>query len=273
MNNHSFNEQWRRDGYLVVRQLFDAAAVAELRAICDDVLCRWLNEAADAERAANSTNMAYLTEPRYFTEKPPCLSALLEAIAHRRILATLDELSDRELLFHNTQYFFNPASRSRAGDWHRDQQFGAPDEATEKSRMRRTIGLHLHLAFLPDDNLEIVPGSHARWDTREEWAIRHGIDGRKKNEAALPGAERILLEAGDGCFFSAWAIHRGSYLADRPRRTFDIIYGTPADWHTPPPTCFLAPSVLDNLSPPARHFFERFIAAYKDKWRTGQFDY
>lgn len=243
-----------------------------MRVICDETLRQWLAESSDPQEASNSTNMAYLTELRYFKNHPGQLVTLLEAIAHEKSLSVFKEVFTAEPLFHNTQYFFEPASDTRAGDWHRDQQFGAPDVEAEKSVMSQ-VGIHIHIAFVPDDNLEIVPGTHARWDTPEEFEIRKGLNGKKPNSDDMPGATRISLERGDACFFSAWSLHRGNYRADKVRRTFDVIYGTAPGSYTPPPMCFLEPEVLDDVKPDTRWFFERFINAYKDKWERGDYEH
>jgi hypothetical protein len=220
--------------------------------------------------------MAYLTEPRYFRPTPEHLTTLLNSIADGKILSIVSEIIGEEPLFHNTQYFFDPANETRGGDWHRDQQFGARDEEEERQRMSRTVGIHVHIALLPDDNLEFVPGSHARWDTDEELAIRKGKEGRAKNSAEMPNAHRIHLASGDAAIFSAWGIHRGNYIAGVPRRTLDFIYGGAPDWSvhwaTPPPSCFLDERLLDDLTPPARRFFERFIETYREKWLSGDYE-
>lgn len=272
MNSEAIKSRWEQDGYVVVRGLFDSTRTEELRQICDRVLEQWLEESTQPEEAANSTNMAFLTEPRYFRQHPEHLKILLNAIADEKIFGVLEHLLKTGPLFHNTQYFFEPRSYSRGGDWHRDQQFGATDEETEKRRMLETVGIHAHIAFLPDNNLELVPGSHARWDTPEELRIRKGLNGLEKNSPAMPGAQRIYLDAGDAVFFSAWGIHRGNYLAGMPRRTFDAIYGTKPGWNTPPPTCFLQTGVLDDLTPQAQKFFRRFTDAYREKWLGGEYE-
>jgi ectoine hydroxylase-related dioxygenase (phytanoyl-CoA dioxygenase family) len=269
VNSKNLSDVWDRDGFVVVPGLLNAAEVALLHAICDDVFEQWRRAAPNPKKAANLINMAYLTEWRYFEQQPERLTVLLEAIAAPKILSVLKQLSDKDLIFHNTQYFFNPLDESRQGDWHRDQQFGVPDDETEKLRMAQTVGIHAHIAFLADNNFQYVPGTHARWDTPEELAIRRGANGQPKNSPNMPGAVRIKLEPGDACFFSAWGIHRGNYMAEVPRRTFDIIYGTPAEWATPPPMCFLEPGVLENLQPASRAFFENFINAYREKWLSG----
>lgn len=269
-NNQTLRSEWDSQGYVVVPQLFDAKRVGELSLVCNRILEQWIQESADLE-AANRTNMAFLTELRYFRHHPNQLTTLLNAIVDQKIFAVLDQIAEVELLFHNTQYFFNPASQTRAGDWHRDQQFDAPDPAAERSRMQNTLGIHVHIAFLPDHNLEYVPGSHKRWDTPAELEIRKGLNGRLKNSSDMPNATRINLNAGDAVFFSAWGIHRGNYIAPVLRRTLDFICGTPADWSMPPPTCFLQPNVLQGLTPEGQRFFNRFIQTYRDRWLKGDF--
>lgn len=269
MSGATLRERWERDGFFVVRRLFDAGKVSALREVCDEIFGQWLAESSDPAAAANYTNMAFLTEPRFLEGHPRRRVTLLSAVADESILNVVSNVFGRELPFFNTQYFFEPATETRAGDWHRDQQFDAPDEETERVRMRATLGIHAHLALVADDHLEYVPGTHARWDTPDELRIRRGLDGAAKNSDAMPGARRISLEAGDAAFFSPWGIHRGRYVAGVPRRTFDVIYGTPPDWFTPLPTCFLRPGALDDLPPRVRAFLTRFVETYRERWQRG----
>ncbi|CBN55697.1 MULTISPECIES: phytanoyl-CoA dioxygenase family protein [Kamptonema] len=266
MNPTTIKAQWDEYGYVIIPQLLDVIQIDELKKICDRIWEQWVRESLAPEEAANFTNMAFLTEERYFINYHSQLQFLLNTIANPQIVNLLYQISGRELLFYNTQYFFNPASYTRSGDWHRDQQFDAPDEETEKARMQNTIGIHLHISFLRDNNLEYVPGSHKRWDFPEELEIRKGLNGMEKNFADMPNAQSINLQPGDGVFFDAWGIHRGNYIASIPRRTFDIIYGTPPDWCVPSPTCFLQQNTLEGLSETTRAFFYKFIETYKDKW-------
>lgn len=270
MSGATLGELWERDGFVVVRRLLSAERVSELREVCDEIFKQWVAESDDPAAAANRTNMAFLTEPRFLDGHPRRRTVLLGAVADERVVNTVAQICGRELLFFNTQYFFEPATEARGGDWHRDQQFGAPDEETERTRMSSTVGVHAHLALAPDDHLEYVPGSHARWDTPAESAIRRGRGGAAKNSDAMPGALRISLGPGDAAFFSPWGIHRGRYVAGRVRRTFDVIYSTPPDWLTPPPTCFLQPDALNGLAPDARSFFARFVKLYRERWQRGE---
>ena len=270
MTAETLREAFERDGFVVVRQIFDDEEVSALREVCDEIFSQWLAEADDPAAAADYTNMAFLTEPRFLADHPRRRAVLLSAIADEKLLGAVAEVAGRELPFFNTQYFFEPATETRDGDWHRDQQFDAPDDETERQRMRAIAGLHAHLALAADDHLEYVPGSHARWDTPAELRIRRGLDGAAKNSDAMPGARRLRLDAGDAALFSPWGIHRGRYVAGRARRTFDVIYSTPPDWSTPPPTCFLQPGALDGLEPRARAFFTRFVETYRGRWERDE---
>jgi len=71
--------------------------------------------------------------------------------------------------------------------------------------------------------LEVVPGSHARWDSQEELCIRKGSD---RATDKMPNAFRVVLKAGDACLFHAWSIHRATYRRAPVRRTLDLLYAS-----------------------------------------------
>lgn len=268
-------QTWQQQGFCILPGFLEAIAIEQLRTICDRILQQWIEQSAQPDQAANATNMAYLTDPAYFEHHPQELITLLELIADRRILTVLQELYQAPILFHNTQYFFEPRSQSRLGAWHRDTQFLAPDPELERSRILQTHGVHVRFALLDDDRLEYVPASEQRWDTPEEYAIRKAEggaiapSGELLYSTAMPNSQRISLTAGDGLLFHAWGIHRGTYETGKPRRTFDIIYhiGEPCNYCPPPPMCFRQPGLLERLSPRARTFFTDFVTAYQDYWQ------
>lgn len=60
------------------------------------------------------------------------------------------------------------------GDWHRDAQFVIPDEQDEKQFLAEeaysglgviSAGIQMQIALVPNDDVQLVPGSHLRWDT------------------------------------------------------------------------------------------------------------
>jgi len=62
--------------------------------------------------------------------------------------------------------------------------------------------------------MELIPGTHKRWDTDEELKVREETHGRHANES-LTGGKSIPLDAGDILVFSADMLHRGIYGLDR----------------------------------------------------------
>lgn len=255
---------WEERGVIVWPEFLDRGGAGRLLRLCDDVLERVF---AEDPRLRGASNIAYLTEPRFFGGGVGRLIELLEIIAEPRILMLLERLGGAPPLFHNTQYFFDP-DRSWDGDWHRDTQFLASDPELERIRMAAATGVHFRVALLPDERLELVPGSHGRWDSPDELAIRKGAG---PASGSMPGSERVSLETGDACLFHAWSIHRGTYRRGEPRRTLDLIYqwGARSDYSPPPATCFADRRILAYLSPSARRFFERFIEAYREFWPVG----
>jgi Phytanoyl-CoA dioxygenase (PhyH) len=267
MDFEEISKHWNESGLVVIPGFLDPLELAELKRICDHVLQQAIAEAPDR---ANASNIAYLTEPRYFHLHEADLLRLLEFIADQRIVSLLTRLSGELPLFHNTQYFYNPASMSWDGDWHRDTQFLAPEVALEQERMKQHTGVHFRVALVADSQLEYVPGSERRWDSAGELEIRKGAEPRRSN---MPGSKKIELGVGDACLFHAWGIHRGTYRADIPRRTLDIIYGWggTCDYCPPPPMCFAQRGLLTRLSPGARNFFNYFISAYSGYWNQRHF--
>jgi ectoine hydroxylase-related dioxygenase (phytanoyl-CoA dioxygenase family) len=255
---------WQKQGYFVVPRFLDDEPCARLRRACDHVLEQVLT-APNGARQADSSNIAFLTSRKYFRsdEEIGLLVEMLELVASARVHALLAPLGAGPLRFFNTQYFYEQRSRSWDGAWHRDTQFETPDPEAEKARMREIDSVHFRIALEPDDRLEVVPGSHRRWDTPEELAIRRGSDPAKTSRADMPGRVRVALERGDACVFHAWMIHRGTYRTSPPRRTFDVIYayGPPPSFGEPAPSdTFHDPEVLRRLTPAARAFFLASLA-------------
>ena len=85
----------------------------------------------------------------------------------------------------------------------------------------------------------------------------------------MPGRTTIDLAPGDACLFHSWGIHRGTYRAEIPRRTLDIIYGWGGvcDYAPPPAMCFTDAELFARLSRNAGKFFEYFIRSYETYWK------
>ena len=163
------HERWRDEGFLILPRFFHALAVQRLRQLCDSVLAQWRGLRGTL---GDTTNLAEMTDARWWLERDDDLVAFLELVAEPRALALVEALTGGPPLLQGTQYFMEPLARSWTGAWHRDSQFlVAPgrDEAAIRSGL---TGLHARVALVPDDNLELLPGSQARDDSPAEAQVR-----------------------------------------------------------------------------------------------------
>lgn len=241
-------------GFVRVAGFMPAGAIPPCRAICDRVLDLWRQEHREA-KGQKVTNIAYLTEARYFAGREDDLVALLELVADPRILDLLRAIGFTAPRFHNTQYFMESDGPAWDGNWHRDTQFMAPDAEVERRRL--TAGgqsVHFRIAFVDDGALDYVPGSERRWDSAAELAVRRTEAETVRRGADMPGAVALPLGAGDALLFHAWGIHRGRYAPQPVRRTLDIIYtDRRMDWS--PPAAAIDPETIARLRPEARDLF------------------
>ena len=171
-------EEWRVNGYVVLRGVLDIALAARLRRICDGVLEQWRRRDPQTGAASDpdATVMRHLNHPDYFVGGAPGLGDVLELAAHPKLLALARTLLGEEPMFRCTSYFMNPLENSLDGEWHRDSQYETSDEASERKLVLSGgdtgAGVQLQVALAPSDDVEIVRGSHLSYDTPEEYAIR-----------------------------------------------------------------------------------------------------
>jgi hypothetical protein len=273
----ALSQHWQEYGYIVVRRLFSAKRATDLAAVCEKALKQWRlknPETGGPGGGPEATVMRHLVHTGYWdADDTGDRLALLAAVADPKVLAVCRAVLGQEPLFRATSLFMNPLKNSRAGNWHRDSQFHWPDEAEEKRMLmtssRLSAALQLQVALEPSADVEVVPGSHQRWDNPAEYAIRRADDGKNNRSPAMPGAVRLKLEAGDALAFNPCALHRGRYHTNKRRRTFMLTYtGESAphfDYFSDQPW-FLEAGYLDGLEDEARAFFDRFIDQYKKDW-------
>ena len=269
-------ENWRTLSYAVVPELISLSRAARLCAICDGILAQW--RARDPQTGApgdkpDATVMRHLNHPDYFAQHPEWFAPLMDAVADDHVRDVARAVFGEEPMFRCTSLFFNPSGIELEGNWHRDSQFGAPDDDAERGVIAKAgadgAGMQLQIALLPSDDIEVVPGSHLRWDLPDEYAIRKAAGGMHNRANSMPGALRIRQAPGDAVLFNAMAIHRGRYYASVPRRTLMLTYTRASqphfDYFSNQPW-FAQPGYVDRLTRHTRAFFEPFVAQYRDNW-------
>jgi len=276
---------WRRDGFLVLRNVVPADEVARLRAICDGVYEDWRRVSRpESEPGAFAYGpkawvLLHLNHPKYHDGAAGRANraALLDAAASETAQAALRAIYGHEPLFMQMNYYVDPAGEGWSGVWHRDCQFFA---GGDEERVRAAVAaeahpprdVHMHIPLAPTQATEVVPGSHDRYDTPEEFDVR-------RNDATsdrMPGRLPLQLNPGDLAFFHVNSIHRGMYLHGVLRRTIAVTYSS-VEFQRPPTRewlisargyaasyqpWFLDEGYLDGVQPGTRAFFQRYVDAY-----------
>lgn len=216
-------QSWRARGYFIVPGFLPASATQELRRACDIAL--EAVRASSSETGHTTHRISLFADPSHFAADSSALERLVAFAGSPAVCALLSGLVlDCEGLaprLKTIDYYHEQTRHDWDGDWHRDTQFGAFDPDQERKRLLGPLSAHIRVAFEPDDRLEIVPGSHAKWDTPDELRIRRGSN---RATCAMPGATRIALRPGDACVFHAASIHRATYRRTPLRRTLDMVF-------------------------------------------------
>jgi len=216
-------QRFRERGYCVVPAFLEPAELAELRHACDIVLERVRDESTTKGHSTPSVSL--FADPNTFSRESDALNRITTFVASARVCALLEGLAhaheESTPRVKKIDYYHEQTLHDWEGDWHRDSQFTESDPERERTLVLSTTSVHLRVALEHDDRLELVPGSHLRWDTSEELGIRKGA---RRASAEMPGATRVVLHAGDACIFHAWSIHRATYLRAPLRRTIDLLY-------------------------------------------------
>lgn len=204
-------------GHVHLPAFFPAAALEDLHAVVQRFHTAWLVEHAELFRAG-AINSAYLTAGASLARADRL--CLFRFVAQARVHAILAQVLSAPT-FMNTQLFFNPHNPAQANYWHRDMQYTGMSIAAQQAALARLEVLHLRVALHAEPGLELVPGTHRRWDTAQQLAIRLQHEGHRNNEP-MADAVTVPLQPGDLLIFNANMLHRGLYGLDR--LAFDMLY-------------------------------------------------
>lgn len=218
------NRQYNEQGYFVVNDYFTQQELVALRDVVLKFHDAWItdNNAFYREEAFNSS---VITGQQYLNDIDRM--ALFNFISSTKIMAMVKTVIPDTPAFMNTQLFFNPVNPNQKDFWHRDCQYDH-DLDGQKMAINNTQVVHLRVPLFDELGMELVPGTHQRWDNEEELNVREEIKGSKSSDPLSLG-KKIPLSAGDLLVFSADMIHRGLYGLDR--LALDIlVFDTKADF-------------------------------------------
>jgi len=216
LNRSEISKHYHEHGYFVIRDYFNQTEMSSLREVILKFHQLWKQDNHDfyQEEAFNSS---LITGSQYLASADRL--KLFNFISSKKLMKLVDAVIPNKAAFMNTQLFFNPANPQLKDFWHRDCQYDFDIEA-QKKVIHGTQVLHLRVPLFDELGMELVPGTHKRWDNEEEFAVRQEENGRLSNESLSTG-KQIKLAAGDLLIFSADMIHRGLYGLDR--LAFDIL--------------------------------------------------
>lgn len=231
--------QYEKYGYTILRGFFNDEEISLVNRHVDRIYRKWQSE-NETEICDNKlVNMHSLTSPEYFEEAPDQRTDFFKIIASVKLTDTLERIFGPDIHFHNTQLFFNPSNIERLPYWHRDMQYSPIEDEVQSDELGKMLSLHIRIPLIEEKGVEVVTGTHKRWDTELERNVRFELNGHTNSEP-LPNSVLIELARGDVLVFSAQMIHRGNYALNSSRKAFDLCVGK----YHPLASEFLDPRVL-----------------------------
>lgn len=215
---------FENDGFVKIRKFFTPAEIEALSRVVDRIYQQWLERNHSDYVEQGLINMHSLTDPRYFHDRQEERLRFFELLTPPKLTTLIDQMFGDGMYFHNTQLFFNPVDQEKEPYWHRDMQFSPVDDQSQANAQSEMVCLHIRIPFVKESGVELIPGTHCRWDSTLERDVRFEKNGRS-NKENLPGAVLIELHPGDLLIFSGQMIHRGHYRANPTRKALDLCVG------------------------------------------------
>lgn len=213
---------FQNNGFQHCPQFYSVQAIADLKSIIDCFHAHWLTSNQDFYHN-KAVNSAYLTKPGFLNDVQRLqLFSLIGHLAEQEIVR---DLLNENVCFMNTQLFFNPCKTDQKNYWHRDVQYSELSEIQQRTILDEKQILHFRIALQDEPGIELIPGTHTRWDTPLESSVRLALNGSQVFDD-LPNTTTIPLKKGDMLVFSANMIHRGLYGMNR--LALDILLFNPA---------------------------------------------
>ena len=243
--NEQLKTSYNQQGYGVIRGYFSAAEISSLQQVILKFHTLWKQDNATfyQEEAFNSS---LITGSQYLGDNDRV--KLFNFISSAKIMAIVDVLIPKKAAFMNTQLFFNPVNRQQKDFWHRDCQYDHDIEGQKKA-IKETQVLHLRVPLFNELGMELVPGTHKRWDNEQEYLVRQEEQGRLSSDPLATG-KKIQLAAGDLLVFSADMIHRGLYGLDRLALDILVFDSTANFADYVDDDCLPSGSMLENINDP-----------------------
>jgi len=244
-NRSQLNGNYDDQGYFVIRNYFSASEISSLRKVVLKFHELWKKDNVKFYRE-EAFNSSLITGSQYlsFDERVN----LFNFISSKKVMDVVESVIPTKPAFMNTQLFFNPVNPEQKDFWHRDCQYDF-DVEDQKKIILETQVVHLRIPLFDELGMELVPGTHKRWDSDEEFDVRQEEKGRVSSES-LSTRKKIKLAAGDLLVFSADMNHRGLYGLNRLALDM-LVFDSAADYvDYVDDDCLPDISMLDKIEDP-----------------------
>ena len=196
--------------------------------------------------------------------------ALHRAYYHSKVMEIVEFLLGENLIINNASMLAaNPGTYYNLG-WHRDVIQIPENEIRDElfSKERNHNSCQINLPLYDEAFLQVVPASHNRPNTAGENEAFAGTKHYAPLDAKMPGAEKVLIEAGTALFYNNNIIHRGyCEKIENPRRTLHMGFHSASrkpTWHF----YLLNPDTvkeedIQRLDPTLKNMMSEYIDCYK----------
>jgi hypothetical protein len=264
-------EQFKRDGYFIERGVFNATELEQLRELARKTQRKARETLPPGTRFwfGNSENRANIPEELRplatwgvdEITRPELMEAdLVNVFAHPKVHHAMHALLGPEPRAWGIKILWTPKVVGYDLGWHRDQVNQSLYDWVHVKPQAQDHA-QFNAALNEDDCFLVVPGSHRRPLTDEEWQAV-----RESPTAKLPGEVVARLEPGDILYMDAHALHRGRSDTDSDRLT--LHYSAQANWvplkewgRNEDFAWITSEEFIDQLKPTARPLYERLRTA------------
>lgn len=222
-------ETYRRDGFLVIENVLDAAEVASLKRVTDEFVER--------SRTVREHTKVYDLEPGHSADEPrvrrikaphlhdPVYASLVK---HPRILAVLQALIGPSVRFDTSKLNLKSANYGAAVEWHQDWPF-YPHTNDDLA----AVGVMIDDMRMVNGPLLCIPGSHRRaiYDHHDADGIFCGAMDPTKAEVDFSSAVACTGRAGSISIHHVRTVHGSAINTSTvPRRLLLLQYRAADAW-------------------------------------------